>query len=125
MTDYDSREVRIQTRLSILLTARNGRGVLPAEVAAGVSSELRVLRNRLQVQAQAGEPLVVDSTMIPVAEVGQAIRSVSEAEAAAADRDPQRIRHALGRSGRWLATFAREAGAETVAALIIRAGGHG
>ena len=94
-------------------------------MAADVSAELSALRKGLQVHAQAGRPLVADSTMIPVAEVSQAIRSVSEAEAGVADRDPQRIRHAFGRSGRWLATFAREAGAETVAALIIRAGGHG
>jgi hypothetical protein len=83
-----------------------------------LQAALRTLRKHLADQLLADSVIDVESEQISPTQIGEAIGALSEAEAAIVAKDEQRAQGALRRSGRWLASFAQQVGAEIAAAVI-------
>lgn len=93
-------------------------GEMSAADAEALRSALQTLRRHLAEQLLAESVIEVGSEAISPTQIGDAIGALSEAEAAVSARDEQRAQGALRRSGRWLASFAQQVGAELAAAAI-------
>lgn len=124
MTQYDQRGSQIgaagdnATASNFGFGSQLNLGTLSPSQTEALKSAIYVLRKHLADRLLSDSATDVEGAEVSPTQIGEAIGMLSEAEDAIAAKDEQRALSALGRCGRWLASFAQGVGVEIAAAAI-------